>query len=319
VSTSPPDTIIGYTIGVQGRLYLMCANSLQIVMATQAQDPRIPAFVTRPFWRSGFKNPETLITIGDNLVGMTTNGLARSISEGDSGSEEYGFAAAVEELLRAINPGHCILKVDPKNNAVALFHSGHSINAQGWWTTRVFLYGLRESKWIGDILLTSATGDMLVSSAATVNGQLEFLCGGRQANNTTVVRTYRWDDERAGQSVTYYLAWQFSDWGVEDRPKAVKGIGVVAQMANGGVASIHGAEPGEAISVANLESGPVLSKSGGIALGVMATPTQGNFFELDVDNLKQFTVRLDATWPGNTQRDRVDEVVIDAVVRGARR
>lgn len=319
VSTSPPDTIIGFVVGVQGRLYLMCANSLQIAIATQATDPRIPAFAVRPFWKSGFQNPESLISIGDNLVGMTTNGLARSISEGDEGSEEFGFAVAVEELLRRLSPGHCLLKLDAKNNALVLFHSGHSMNADGWWTTRAFMYGLRENKWIGDILLTSTTGDMIVSSAATINGQLEFLCGGRQADNTTTVRTYRWDDERAAMAVPYYLAWQFSDWGVEDRPKTVKGLGVVGKQAAGGTAGIHGVEPKGAVDVDLLEAGNAGSKSGSISLPASGSPTQGDLIELDVDNLKQFTVRIDGTWPGNGERDRIDEVVIDAIVRGARR
>lgn len=319
VSASPPDTIVGFVIGAQGRLYLLCVNSLQIALATQASDPRIPPFVIRPLWKSGFKNPDLLLFIGDVLIGMTTNGLARSISEGDEGSEEFGFAVAVEELLRGVSPGHCLLKLDPKNNAIVLFHSGHALNSDGYWTTRAWMYGLRENKWIGDILLTSSTGDMLVSGAATVNGQLEFLAGGRQAAGTTIVRTYRWDDPTAAAPVPYYLAWQFSDYGSEDRPKAVKKITVNARQGAGGTAGIHGAEPGEAIPVTVLEAGNGGSKSGSIALPVAAASTQGNAIELDVDNLKQLTVRVDGTWGGVGERDRIDEVVLEVMLRGARR
>lgn len=319
VSTSPPDTIIGYVIGPQGRLYLMCVNSMQITLPTQSQDPRIPPFVTRPYWKSGFKNPYTLLAVGENLVGMTTNGLARSIAAGDEGTEEYGFATAVEELLANVNPGHCLLRLDPRNNAVALFHSGHSLNADGWWTTRVWLYGLRENKWIGDILLTSSAGDMIVSGAATVNGQLEFLAGGRQQAGTTVVRTYRWDDPTAAISVPAWLAWQFSDWGEERRPKAVKVLAVKGKLSAGSTAGIHGAAPGEAIPVSTLEAGNSGSKSGSIALVASATVAEGDEIRLDVDNLKQFTVRVDTTWNGTGEQDRIDEVVIDAEVRGAHR
>ena len=319
VATSPPDTIIGYLIGPQGRLYLMCVNSMQIALPTQSQDPRIPPFAVRPFWKSGFKNPYTLLAVGDAMVGMTTNGLARSIASGDEGSEEYGFAVAMEELLANVSPGHCLLRLDPKNNAVALFHSGHSLNASGFWTTRVWLYGLRDNKWIGDVLLTSTTGDMLVSGAATVNGQLEFLAGGRQQAGTTVVRTYRWDDATAGQSVPAYLAWQFADWGEERRTKAVKMLAVKGKLSTGATAGIHGAEPGEAIPVPTLEAGNSGSKSGAIALVASAAVAEGDAIELDVDNLKQFTVRVDTTWNGTGEPDRVDEVVVDAVVRGARR
>lgn len=320
VSASPPDTIIGHVMGTRGRLYLMCVNSLQIAIPTQSVDPRIPPFVIRPFWKVGFKNPDTLLLVGEVMVGMTTNGLARSINEGDVGSEEFGFAVAMEELLRHLSPGHCLLKIDPKNNAVVLFHSGHDINASGYWTTRAFMYGLRENRWIGDILLTSTNGDMIVCGAETINGQLEFLCGGRQAAGTTVIRTYRWDDPTTGVNIPWYLAWDYSDWGVEDRTKAVKGIRVIGDQTTG-TAGIHGAEPLETIDVATLEAGNSGSKSGTILIGTAAGVTEGELIELDVDNLSQLTVRLDGTWDGLTMglKDRIDEVVLDVIVRGARR
>jgi hypothetical protein len=320
VATSPPDTIIGYVIGPQGRLYLMGVNSMQIALPTQSQDSRIPPFAVRPFWKSGFPNPYTLLAVGDGLVGMTTNGLARSIAAGDEGSEEYGFAVAMEELLANISPGHCLLRLDPKNNAVALFHSGHNLNASGFWTTRVWLYGLRDNKWIGDILLTSTTGDMLVSGAAAVNGQLEFLAGGRQLGGTTAVRTYRWDDDRAAQEVPAYIAWQFSDWGAERQTKAVKMLGVKGKVSGLASAGIWGAEPGETIPVASVENDPnSVSKSGTIPLTASVSVIDADEIGLDVDNLKQFTVRIDTTWPGVGELDRIDEVVVDAILRGARR
>lgn len=319
VSTSPPDTIIGGLVGVQGRAYLMCVNSLQIAVATQQVDPRLPAFVVRPFWRSGFQNPETLIPIGDNLVGMTTNGLARSISEGDEGSEEYNFAVAVEELVRGYSPGHCLLKLDPKNNAVVLFMSAFNRNASGFWTTRALMYGLRENRWIGDILLTSATGDMIVCSAATVNGQLEFLCGGRQTDGTTLVRTLRWDDENANEEVPYYIAWQLGDDGVEDRPKAVTALRLNGQISQSGELQVHGMAPGQQLDLGLLESmttglGPIVPPA--------VQSTQYDRVEVDYDNLMQWTVKVLGTWLGvgeSPRRDRIDEVTVESRLRGARR
>lgn len=319
VSTSPPDTIIGGLVGVQGRLYLMCVNSLQVAVATQATDPRIPAFAVRPFWRSGFPNPETLLAIGDNLIGMTTNGLARSIAEGDEGSEEYGFAVAIDELIRRFSPGHCLIKTDPKNNAVALFLSAHSLNFQGFWTTRVLLYGLRENKWIGDITLDSETGDMIVCSAAAINGQLEFLCGGRQEDGTTVVRTYRWDDDDANQPVPYFLAWQLGDDGVENRPKAVKAVRVTAHLSSNGEVQIHGARPGLDIDVPAIGA---MQTGLGPTLPATLDVRQYERVEVDVDNLMQWTAKVVGIWPGKAtspNRDRVDEVVGEFIVRGARR
>lgn len=318
VSTSLPDTIVGFAIS-EGRLYLMCVNSLQIAVATQTQDPRIPPLVVRPFWKAGFKNPDTLLPLSPYLIGMTSNGLARSPMEGKEGSEQFGFAIAIQELIATISPGHCLLKLDPKNNAACLFVSGYNLNSSGYWTTRVFMYSLREDRWIGDILLTSTTGDMIVSGAEAINGELEFLAGGRQAGGTTVVRTYRWDDPLAATAVPYYISWQFSDWGLEDRCKVVKQAIVNAKQGAGGTLGIHGAGPGESIPVTALETNNSGSKSGALTLPVSTTSTQGTIIEMDVDELKQFTARVDGTWSGSGDRDRIDEVVLFAEQRGARR
>lgn len=313
VSTSPPDTIIGGLVGVQGRLYLMCANSLQIAVATQATDPRIPAFAVRPFWRSGFPNPETLLTVGDNLVGMTTNGLARSISDGDQGSEEYNFAVAITELLQGVSPGHSLLKLDPKNNAVALFLSAYSLNGNGFWTTRVLLYGLRQNAWIGDMLLSSLTGDMVVCSAATVSGNLEFLAGGLQDDGSVVIRTYRWDDMLAGEDITYYMAWQYGDDGVEDRPKVVTSLRPTGRFNAVAELSVHGALPGVGIDpfvFDDFGQGPSLSDTFQV--------TQYDRIECDYDNLMQWTVAVKGVCPAGVDRDRVDEIVVETYVRGPR-
>lgn len=316
ISTSPPDTIVGHLIGVQGRLYLMCANSLQIAIATQATDPRLPAFAARPFWRSGFLNAESLLSVGDNLVGMTVNGLARSISEGDEGSEEYNFATAVEELTRTMSPGHCLLKLDPKNNAIVLFHSGHSLNADGFWTTRALMYGLREQRWIGDITLDSSTGDMLVCSAAVVSGRLEFLCGGRQADNTTVVRTYRWDDETAGQLIQYSIAWQPTDDGLENRPKAIKSLRAVGKLNGNAEVQIYTAIPLSGLDPAAIESG---STGIGPVLPGSANVIEHERIEVDYDNAIQWLPVVVGAWDGTGARDRLDEVVVESIPRGARR
>lgn len=327
VATSPTDDLIGfYTF--QGRLYLMGVNTLQAAIATQTSDPRIAAFVVRPFWSSGFKNTDTLIDVDGVLIGMTNHGLARSeglrkgeLPSSDEGTEEFGFATAVEELLRTFDPGHCLLKLDPKNNAACLFISGYNLNASGYWTTRVLAYGLREAKWIGDFLLTSTTHDCIVSGADTINGRLEFLMGGRTQAGTTVVKTYRWDESLAAEAVPYYLAWQFSDWGDETHPKHVGPyFGVIGQQANGGTAGVYGAEPGEAIPTTALETGNhATSKSGTITLPATSTqPVQEDVIELNIDNLKQFTVRVDGTWPGgSTALDRIEEVVLEAESDGA--
>lgn len=320
VSPSPPDTIIGFYPGVEGKLYLMCVNSLQIAMATQARDPRIPPVVIRPSWRVGFKNPDCLLFVNGFLIGMTNNGLTRSGGDADPGSEEFGFATALTELLATVTPGHCLLALDPLRNAVVLFDSGHSLNASGFWTTRCWLYGLRENRWIGDVLLTSTTTDMIVSGAAAINGQLELLIGGRTAVATTIVRTMKWDTPGGGDAVPWYLAWEFQDSGNEVHTKRIGPyFGIVGLLGAGGTAGIYGAEPGDTISVADLEAG-TNSKSGAIALPASSNITQYNQIELNIDNLKQWTVRIGATWANaGGARDRIDEVNVEVDAEGAMR
>lgn len=325
-SCAPPDIIVGFKVAPQrlasgsseGALYLMCSNTLQIATPTGATDPRLPPLAVSQFWASGFKNPDCLAFVDGYLVGMTNHGLARSLTFGDQGSEEFGFATAMVELLKNVSPGHCLLALDPLNNAACLFSSAHSRNASGFWTTRVWMYGMRQGKWIGDILLTSDSQDMIVSGVATVNGQLEFLCGDHLAT-----KTYRWDTSGVSELIPYYIAWQFSDWGVEDRPKHVGPFFSVVGTQQGGlgVAGIWGVEPGDPVPVEDLEAG-INSKSGNIFLlaGVQEV-SQQNVIELNIDNLKQFTVRIAGNWPGGIGifRDRVDEVLVEAVAMGARR
>lgn len=327
VSPSPPDTIVGFKIAPRrvagdtvAALYLLCVNTLQIATATGTTDPRLPPLTVSQYWSSGFKNPDCLLFVDGYLIGMTNHGLARSLAFGDESSEEFGFASALVELLQNVSPGHCLLALDPKNNAACLFSSGHSRNSRGFWETRVWMYGMREGKWIGDILLSDDAQDMIVSGVATVNGQLEFICGGRAAG----FKTYRWDTTGISEDISWYLAWQFSDWGVEDQPKHIGPFfQVVGQQSGGfGVAGIWGAEPGDAIPVAELEAGDYfLSKSGSIFLTAADPVSQQVVKELNIDNLKQFTVRVGGRWFGGIgyNKDRIDEIVVEAHPMGARR
>lgn len=321
VSASPPDTIVGFSPGAQGRLYLLCTNSLQIAVATQAQDPRIPPIAVRPFWRSGFKHNDQLIFIGETLVGATNNGLARSASDGDESTVEYNFAVPVNELVLPFNPGHMLLAHDPRNNAVCLFMSGYNLASNGFWTTRVLMFGLRENKWIGDVLLTSTTGDMLVSGVATVGDQLYFLAGGRELGGTTTVRTYRWDDESADVNVTWSIAWQFSDWGSEDRPKHIGPFfSVVGRFSTAALAAIYANQPGQEIPTAALEANTTGGMSGGISLAPSTEVTEYNETQLNCDNAKQIAVAISGMLAFDSQqRDRIDEVKFEAYPQGARR
>lgn len=325
VSPSPPETIIG-CIAAQGRLYLMTANTLQVAefVSFPINDPNIPPLTIRPFWRAGFKTPYQLCFVDGTLYGYTTQGPTRSIAYGDEGGEEHKFAAAVKEITDKWIPTRVFVAHDPVNNAVCYFHS-HDDNTP---TSRVLMYGLERQAWIGDIILDHASRDMIVTGVTTVNGRLEFLAGGRDGLGGTEFRTFHFDsriplDGGADASVTWYLAWQFTDDGSEMRDKTVKSIRVTGLLRSGATAGVHGAGAGEVIDVPVLEAGNSGSKSGSIALTATTAVAQGPRIPTNVPNLGVWTIRVDGAWAGSgidpDQQSRIDEVVVERSVGGVRR
>jgi len=330
-SLSPPESIIGYVaartetseINVPA-IYLLTANSLQIAELINTEgNPDIPPVNVRPFWRAGFKNPYQLAFVDGILYGFTNQGPTRSLAFGDVGNVEHAFAANVREITDTWTRGHVFVAHDPLNNAVCFFHSDDSTNASNFHTTRVLMFGLERQDWIGDIILESTTGDMFVSGVATVSGRLEFIAGGRQADTSVVFRTYHFDssvtlDGGAGVSVPYYMAWQFTDDGIELRDKVVKSLSVTAALSSGSTAGIHGAGAEEVINITTLEAGNSGSKSGSIPLVAASSITKSARIPLNVPNLRVWTLRIDGTWPGTGTKDRIDEAVIERAVQGVR-
>ena len=307
VPLSPPQTIIG-VVSALGRLYLMTPGTLQIAQSI----PDAPYILTRPFWKTGFKNPDSLIFINGTLYGLPNAGPTRSIADGDEGSEETSFAADVEELTSVWIPGQGLTVHDPKNNAVCFFHSADSLNSAGFWTTRVLVYGLKQNAWIGDVVLESDTQDMIVCGVATIDGQLEYLAGGRKADNTVEVNTYRWDTGSVG--VNYYIAWAFTDSGENQRDKIVKNP-IITGKFNNGTLSIHGASATESIPVSGLEAGTG-SLTGNISLTNAATVTISQQVPLRI-RAQVWAARIGGT--SASTRDRVDEVVFEVKPVGARK
>lgn len=167
-------------------------------------------------------------------------------------------------------------------------------------------------------MLTSTTGDMIVSGVDNVNGQLEFLCGGVQSGGAVTIRTYRWN-AGSGTPVPAYLAWGFSDDSVENRPKLVSAVRVTGKLSGTPTAGIHTVQPGEKVNVTLLETTNVGCASDPITLPTDTDVAQTDRIELNVDNAMQYTVRIDSTWDGTSRKDRIDEVVLETEVEGSRR
>jgi hypothetical protein len=311
VPLSPPETIVG-CVSALGRLYLMTPNTLQIAQSI----PTAPYVLTRPFWKTGFKNPDALIFINGTLYGFPLSGPTRSIADGDEGSEETRFAADVEEITRDWIPAHVLVAHDPKNNAVCFFHIGDSVNSNGYLTTRCLVYGLKQNAWIADLVLDAVTTDYIVCGAASINGNLELLLGGRNIFGTVTCSTYRFDTG-SGASVAWYAAWAFTDSGEESRDKVIKNPRVTGKLTSSSI-GIHGAGASESIPVTTLEAGNSGSLTGAVALTNTSSVSLSQRVPLKA-RAAIWTTRIDGTWAGGNVKDRVDEIVVDVDVIGARR
>lgn len=172
---SPPDTIIGFLPSI-GRLFLMTRTGLPFAASTgQTEFP----VETRAFWQTGFRSPYGLVFINDTLYAFTHKGPTRSIATGDAGSEQFAFAGAVEEVTREWHAGYVHAVHDPQNEMIVFIYSASHKNDDGWWVSLGLPYYLRYGVFGPLIEISKPDRDMIVSGAATINGKLQFIAGGR--------------------------------------------------------------------------------------------------------------------------------------------
>lgn len=315
-TSSPPEDILGvFTSG--GRLYLLTANHLQVAQGTPSD---LVPIIIQPYWATGFVNPYQAIAVKKRLYGFPVAGPTRSEEEGALGSEE-DISAGVESIVSAWIRGHVLVAHDPVNNAVCFFHSANNLNADGFWTTRILVYGIRQGDWIGEVLLTSDTQDMIVTGVATVSGYLEFLAGGRAngrlSSNVVSIGTYRFD-QAAGDEVPWYVAAQYSDNGDELRSHDVSAVRVTAQVTEGS-AGVFGTQPTQVVDTVALEAGNSSSLTGAITLPTTVGVAVSREFPVRVSNLSVSTVRVEGVYAGSGDRDQVDEIALETWSSGVRR
>lgn len=315
-SSSPPEIILG-VVSATGRLYLLTTNHLQIAVGTPSE---IVPVIIQPYWRSSFANPYQVVFVNDTLYGFTGSGPTRSQAQVVTTDEvipDTGFAADVQEVIDAWNRGQVLVAHDPINNAICFFHSANALNSSSFWTTRVLMYGLRQANWIGDITLSSTTQDCIVTGAATVSNYLEFLMGGRLANNSVSIGTYRWD-QAAGVSVASSACSAFSDMGNELRGHVLKRFRTTAKTTSG-TFGIYGFQPTEVIDTALITAGNASSLTGAVALTNTAGVALSPEFTFNAANLSVSAVQIASTYAGSGTLDRIDEVVLEGAEQGIRR
>jgi hypothetical protein len=254
VKTFDSDTILG-AVNASSRWWLLCQSSLQTAVITGLDEA--PS-TCRSFWDVGFGNPYNLKFYKNYSFGFSNNGLFRSISVGDDSREDFDFSKPVDDYVAEWICSHELTAYDPKNKAWCFFFSGKEVRS-GYWVTMVLPYIYNDGFWNPPILLKKANTDFIVSGVANVGPALYFLAGGRTSTGTFEVNTYEFDAvEMSGGNIVpvdCYLAWNYTDMGVEELPQAVEGIASAVGNFENGKLEIHGVEPEGEFDLTTLETG----------------------------------------------------------------
>jgi hypothetical protein len=131
---------------------------------------------------------------------------------------------------------------------------------------------------------------------------------------TPRVETARFDARGGGSS--WYLVPQLSDGGVELRPKTVKAFRATGKMTSPQF-SVYGYRPQEPIVVSDIEDG-INSTTPKIPLPTTTDVEVYARTPIDVAGAMVYTWRLEGTWDGVGDPDRVDEVICELAVQGGR-
>ena len=320
--------IIGWFEGV-GRWFLMTPSSLDFVFSTGlfgasqqgGNQLEIPV-ATRPYWRTGAANRYSIIIVDDTLFGFSGNKMFQSVGSGDENVKKYEFGAKVEDITRKWNAGHVYTVHDAKNNQVCAVYSAAFKNAAGFWCSLILPFSLFGNAWLPAIVLSSETGDRIVSGVATIGERFEFLCGGRVAGGSFQMRTYRFDGYDEGETVPavptpYYLIWQPSDDGLKDNSKVVHGFAPMGKFTNLKI-QVHGARPGGTLKVEDMEKG-INYLGSEIAVEDSDDVTVYLQHRTHIKNLSNYAVRLSGVWDGVGIKDRLEELEISVGVHGRKR
>lgn len=314
VTSSPPETLLGGVTAL-ARLHFLTPKSLQQAIFAPTGDPTIPPVSLRPYWHTGFSNPYQLVFVDGTLVGYAHQGPTKSIADAEEGSEEYAFGLYVAEIMSSWIGGHVLVAYDPESNGVCFFHSADSKNTAGYWQTRVLVWGMGQGAWIGDVMLSDSTRDMIVCGVATVDNKLEFLAGGRLGSGVQI-DTFRFN-QASGASVSYSAAWQLTNGGVANQNKSVRYVTTTAKLTSG-VFRLFGFDSATNINITDIENG-TSSVSGDISLGTQTDVRKLNREEMVFPDLAVFCPQISGTYSGSGDADRIDSVLLEYLVEGVRR
>ncbi len=325
-AASITNDIIGWFEGV-GRIFLMTQASLDFIVSTGlmgtgfggANGVELP-IISRPYWKTGAANRYSITLVEDTIYGFSGGKLFQSIGNGDENSQKYEFSAPVEDIIRNWNGGHELTAQDSNNNSILFINSAAYKNAAGYWVTEILPFSLSRNAFLPLIILSNDTRDMVVCGVANIKEKLEFLAGGRASGGTFSVSTFRYDEPDASNPVTsmpYYLLWQPTDDGAENKSKKIHSIRPTGKFTGMSI-QIHGASAGQSINIADMEKG-LNSLSGNISFTNTSVETRDFFRRVSFKNLSMYAIRLAGAWNGSGAKDRLDEIAIEISLHGRER
>lgn len=319
--------IIGWFEGV-GRWFVMTRSSLEFIFSTGlfgqnsfgGATVELP-IAPRPYWKTGAANRYSVIIVDDTLFGRSGGRFFKSVGSGDENVKKYDFGSVMDEISRDWNDGYVFAGNDPRNTQIAFIHTAAYKNDDGYWVSEIYPYSLFNDAWLPKMTLSSSTRDMIISGVVTIDEQLEFLCGGRVEGGGIEMKTYRFgagDDDLT--EMPWYLVWQISDDGTENMSKQIHSIRPSGKFTEMHV-QVHGAKPGQIISIANMENGDNATDgqayfSGNIPFGNTAKPTRYLERRVSLKNLAVYALRISGTWNGSGIKDRLEELVIEISTHG---
>jgi hypothetical protein len=323
-SASVGGTIIGTFEGV-GRWFMSTPNALEFIVSTglygqQTEGGRtvdLP-IISRPYWKTGASNRYSILLVDDTLYGRSGGRFFKSVGYGDENVKKYDFGSVVDDITRDWNDGYVFAANDPKNTQIVFVHTAAYKNDEGYWVSELLPYSLFNDAWLPKVVLSSPNADMIVSGVATVDEKLEFLCGGRGG-----FKTYRFGaGDTALTAMPYYLIWQISDDGMENQSKAIKAVRPSGKFTDM-VVQVHGAKPGQQISVTNMEDGAATESgayfSGDIAFADTTAPTRYLERKVKIRDLAVYALRISGEWDGTGIKDRLEELVVEMETHGRSR
>jgi hypothetical protein len=128
------------------------------------------------------------------------------------------------------------------------------------------------------------------------------------------IRTVTFDADGLGNS--WYLVQQLADFGFETRDHVLKAVNVTGKVSNASV-KFYRYGPTEPVDVSELEDGTGFTAE--VPLDDTTEVETSARLNVNIPNARASTIRVEGTWDGTGQRDRLDQTVLEAAQQGIRR